>query len=378
MEHDEPYSPWEHFFFPQLRLPAILLRSDGAPHFGALLGGGDRLGMQRWSLAGYVQPRSEVTNKLHWGGNVAYLNTMLAPWQISTAAGFLNWVDPVKADDSEIMRAEDRRTRDASLSLARTWRGTLKTTLSAVYTEDFDQPPGMPEIRRQLGGPELSLAWTSYETTAYTGIRRGFLADGSVAYYPHALSSFASDIYDISGGLGAIVPLPFGRRHILSAKLRGRALVARDDTNLLQLGGDSGIGELWSRRSTHDDAPDFDTARFPPNLRFIEDLRGYEDYAITTDRAGLAELAWRYPLIIDRGTAATLRVLPALFISELDLELFGAGAIDRRRDLHMATGAAVSLRIFVWQSTLLFVYQIARRVRDDDALTQRLSLKFTL
>ncbi|HEX2686791.1 MAG TPA: hypothetical protein VHN14_09235, partial [Kofleriaceae bacterium] len=269
---DAPYSPWEHFFFPQLRSPTVVVVSTGLPHVGAVLGGGDRLGMQRWSIAGYVQPRSEVTNQLHWGGDAAYLNTMLSPWQIGATAGFVDWVDPVSTSDPKVMVAEDRRTRDASLSLARTWRGTLTAALSGIYTEDVDRPAGESRIRRRLGGPALSLAWVSGEATAYTDLRRGLVARASAGYYPHPLSSFAGDIYDTGGMLAAIMPLPWGRRHILRAELRGRSLVARDDTNLLQLGGDSGVAELWRGRSTQAEPPAFDTTRFPPNLRFVEAL----------------------------------------------------------------------------------------------------------
>jgi hypothetical protein len=375
---DEPYSPWDHFFFPQLRSPTIVAVSTGLPHLGAALGGGDRLGMQRWSIAGYVQPRGGITDKLHWGADAAYLNTMLAPWQILATAGFVDWVDPVTTSDPKVMLAEDRRTRDAALSLARTWRGTLTTAVSGIYTDDFDRPAGELGVRRRLGGPALSLAWVSGEATSYTDLRRALLAHASAAYYPHALSSFAGDIYDTGGVLGAIVPLPFGRRHILGAALRGRALVARDDTGLLQLGGDSGLAELWRGRSAGAARPVFDGTRFPPNLRFIEALRGYEDYAITTDRAAIAELAWRYPLIIDRGVAATLGFLPASFLRELDLELFATGAFDRRRELHAAAGAAIALRIALLRVPLLVAYQIARRVRDDEALTQLVGLAIDL
>jgi hypothetical protein len=178
--------------------------------------------------------------------------------------------------------------------------------------------------------------------------------------------------------VGAIVPLPFGRRHILTATLRGRALVARDDTNLLELGGTSGLDELWRWRSSSAAPPAFDGTRFPPNLRFVEALRGYEDYAITTDRAAIATLTWRYPLILDRGVAATLWVLPASFVRELDLALFATGAIDRGNDLHAAAGAALSLRMSLLRVPLLIAYQIARRVRDDDALTQLVGLAIDL
>jgi hypothetical protein len=148
------------------------------------------------------------------------------------------------------------------------------------------------------------------------------------------------------------------------------------DTGLLQLGGDSGLLTLWDRKSGSSVPPGFDDSRFPPNLRFVEPLRGYEDYAITTDRAGIADVTYRYPLIIDRGVASVLWVLPSTFIRELDLELFGAGAVDQAHDLHVAGGAALALRLAVWRVPITVAYQIARRVRDDDALVQLVGLAF--
>lgn len=375
---DTPYSAWEHFWFPQLRSPVIIAVSNNQPHLGAVLGGGDRLGMQRWSIAGYVQPRGGITDQLHWGGDAAYLNTMLAPWQIVAAAGFINWVDPVATDDPDVTLAEERRTRDASLSLVRTWRDTLTTTLAAVYSQDNDQAPAQPLLRRELGGPALSVSWVSGEATPYTGYRRALYAGATAAYYPEALSSFRGDIADTGGFVAATVPLPFGRRHTVTAELRGRALIARDDTGLLQLGGTSGLGEVWSGSSVTGEPPAYDDTRFPPNRRFVETLRGYEDYAITTDRAAIGDLWWRYPLIIDRGQAATFGVLPATFIRELDVQLFAAGAIDQRRQVHAAGGAKLTLRIELLRVPLAIVYQVARRVRDDDALTQLIGLAFDL
>lgn len=375
---DEPYSPWERLWFPQLRSPTLLAFSTGLPHIGAVLGGGDRLGMQRWSIAGYVQPRGAGNEREHWGADAGYLNTMLAPWRILATVGFVDWVDPIATDDPEVTLAEERRTRDASLSLARTWRATLTATLSGLYTDDFDRPPGARGVRRHLGGPALSLAWESGEATAYTGVRRALRLDAAAAYYPQALSSFAGDIYDTAGTLGATVPLPLGRRHVIDLRVRGRALVARDDTDLLQLGGVSAIPALWNGRSIGGDPPAFDATRFPPNLRFVELLRGYEDHAITTERAATAELAWRYPLIIDRGVAATLWVLPASFVRQLDLELFASAAIDHRHDLHAAAGAAISLRIVMLRVPALVGYQVARRVRDDEAVTQLVGLALGL
>ncbi|HEX4417695.1 MAG TPA: WD40 repeat domain-containing protein [Kofleriaceae bacterium] len=375
---DEPYHAWDHLFVPQLHSPTFVTVSSGVPHFGAVLGGGDQLGLQRWSIAGYGQYDSAVSDQIHWGADAAYLNSMLAPWQILATAGFVDWVDratPPGPDggDGTMTLAEDRRTRDASLSIERTWRGTLTTALSGIYTDDYDHYPGEAELHRRLGGPQLAIDWMSVESTAYTGPRRGSFASVATAYYPRALSTFDGDIYDLRGELGVVVPLPFGRRHLLYAELRGRALVAHDDTGLLQLGGDSGLAELWNGSSVSS-TPSFDDARFPPNLRFIESLRGYEDYAITTDRAAVADVWWHYPLIIDRGVASTLWYLPASFVSELDFELFATGAVDRARDLHAAVGGEVTALFTLFRVPLELSYQLARRVRDDDALTQLVGL----
>src|SRR5262245_62136160 len=97
---------------------------------------------------------------------------MLAPSHTIDTADFHDWVAPITTDDPDVTLAEERRTRDASLSLARTWRGTLTASLSGVYTDDRVQPPGEPSFRRRLGGPALSLAWVSGESTVYTGFRR--------------------------------------------------------------------------------------------------------------------------------------------------------------------------------------------------------------
>ena len=56
MISDAPYSVWDHFFFPQVRSPTIVVVSTGQPHYGLVLAGGDRLGLQRWGISGYVQP----------------------------------------------------------------------------------------------------------------------------------------------------------------------------------------------------------------------------------------------------------------------------------------------------------------------------------
>ncbi|MGE5180545.1 MAG: hypothetical protein ACM31C_00715, partial [Acidobacteriota bacterium] len=354
--------------FPQERSPTLLVTPDSSVLFGLVLAGGDRLGLQRWSAAGYVQPALGDVKRTHYGVDIAYLDAMLAPVLLIGELSLVDWSNTlVDMTDPSITSIEERRTRDAMALAQYTYRGTLTSTLGGVYTDDYDAAPGATPVRRHVGGPQASLFWESAETTRYTEERRALIATTTVAVYPHALSTFAGDITDVGGTLGAVVPLPLGRRHTLRAFVRGRALIAPSDTGLLQLGGDSGLAELWASRDT---SPAFDDTRFPPNLRFVEPLRGYEDYAITTDRVELAQVAWRYPIIVDRGVAATLRVLPTSFVRELDVELFGAGALDKAGDRHAAAGGALSLRVQLLRVPLIITYQLARRLVDDRAITQ--------
>ena len=62
--------------------------------------------------------------------------------------------------------------------------------------------------------------------------------------------------------------------------------------------------------------------------------------------------------------------LPAAFLRQLDLELFGAGAIDADNDKHYAVGAATTLHLQFFRIPLAVTYQIARRLVDDKAVTQ--------
>jgi hypothetical protein len=373
VQDDRAYGVFDHFFYPQVRSPT-LAAGGGLPHFGFTLGGGDRLGLHRWSVAGYAQPKAAgIGERTHWGAYAGYLNTMLAPVSIIAEGGFLDWAAPVATDDPMVTLTEERRTRDASLAIARTWRYTFTTQLGGVYTDDWIQVEDDPSSRVHVGGPRLQLSWFSAESTRYTGPRRALILTAEAAYYPRQLSTFVGDITDVGGTLAGVVPLPLGRRHTLTAVARGRALVARDDTRLLQVGGESVLGILWDRRSISTPPPEFDATRFAPDLRFVEPLRGYEDYAITTDAAGLGELAWKYPLIIDRGVASTW-FLPASYLRQIDLELFVAGAIDKASHEHVAAGSAVALHVQFLRIPLVVTYQVARRLVDDEALTQLVGL----
>jgi hypothetical protein len=362
---DEPFSPLDHLFFPQERSPTVLATS-GAFLIGAVLAGGDHLGLQRWSLAGYVQltqpslgTGSQLATQPGFGANVAYLNTMLAPVSLIGEYSMADW------NDASYKPVANYRMRDALVAATYTYRGTLVSSIGGVYTDNFDSV-----FDRHVAGPQVAMQWESAQTTRYTDERLALIADLAVAYYPHDASTFTGDITDVGGTLGNVLPLPFGRRHTLHVSLRGRALIAPFDTGLLQVGGDSGLMTLWNHSSIAEAPPTFDSTRFPPNLRFVEPLRGYEDFPITTDRAALADISWRYPLIIDRGYAATFRVLPTTFVRQLDFELFGAGALDNASRRHEAVGGSLTLRIQLLRVPLVIRYQLARRLLDDNALTQ--------
>jgi hypothetical protein len=373
VQSDTEYSGFDHLLYPAVRAPTITA-GGGFPHFGLVLGGGDRLGLQRWSLAGYVQPKiGDIGTKAHYGASAGYANSMLAPWIIIAQGGFLDWAAPVATDDPMVTLTEERRTRDAALILERTWRQTFTVDVGGVYTDDYYQLDVDPSSRAYVAGPSLALSWISAETTRYTGLRRALLVSGQTAFYPEQLTTFMGDITDVGGTIGIVAPLPIGRRHTITATVRGRALIAKGETGLLQVGGDSALGFLWNRSSVSTTPPDFDTTRFPPNLRFVEPLRGYEDYAITTDQVEIGEIAWKYPLIIDRGTAHLL-FLPAFYLRQLDLELFGAGAIDKSATKHYDVGGALTLHLQFLRIPLLLQYQLARRLVDDKALTQFVGL----
>src|SRR5262249_38670571 len=158
-----------------------------------------------------------------YGANAAYLNNMLAPVFVLGQGGFLDWVSKV-ADktDPMVMFDEEHRTRDASLAIGYTYRGTLTATLGGVYTDDYIQLDVQPSSRVYIGGPSATLQWYSAESTRYTGPRRSLLIDGQVAYYPQQWSTFLANIVDVGGTFGFTLPVPIGRRHTISAFARAR------------------------------------------------------------------------------------------------------------------------------------------------------------
>jgi hypothetical protein len=138
---------------------------------------------------------------------------------------------------------------------------------------------------------------------------------------------------------------------------------------LLQLGGTL-LGTVWQNNPRAADLP----APFLPNGQpFFETLRGFEDFPIFTNAAFIGEAQYRYRFIIDKGWASTLWILPALFINQIDLSLFGT--VARAKGLtHEAAGGAFTLRMALWAVPFGVMYQVARRFSDDQGVVHVVAL----
>jgi hypothetical protein len=388
LRNERRYSVWDGFFRPTLRSPTFVTAVNGDSHFGLNVGGGDVLGMHRWMLAGLIQVTNDApeSDEVYLGGLVTYANTMLAPWTITAEASTFRGLEtdeaPVIGDDGaeeEIEVLRDRRVRDVRLVVGRTWRASWAVIGALIYTDekiripeglDPAEPAPVPQ-ERQLGGPALSLAYAGGEATPYTGLRRAITASLDILHFPEPLSSLERAATSVRVGLGAVAPLPFGTRHRLSFDGVARGVFRPAD--LIELGGTSPFTALWSRSTA--EAPPDPSFPTPPHLRLIEPLRGYEDTTLPVTRLLAGEIAWSYPLIIDRGVATTPLSLPSSFLKQFEVELFAAGAAtdDRGEDIstyHLATGAALTMRLELLRVPLSFRYQLARRLRDDRAFTQ--------
>ncbi len=358
---DAPYSRLDGLLIPTLRVPTFV---SVAPNVsvGLLLGGGDRLGFLQWSAALLVD-----VGDGRLSGSLDVAEHSLAPWTVAASAARAAFRDRVTlADDSTLDR--DRETRGAAIAIGRTWRETIGATVASRYLSDR-----IEDATLRLWGPSLDLAYLGLESTPYTGPRRGVIVDASAAYYPRRVPD---DLIDVGGGVRAIAPLPIGRRHTLALALRGRALLG-DDDGLLAVGGIDPASVLWSRPALALDEPG--DGLLPSGAAFGESLRGFEDVTIVGSRAALALLAWRYPIIIDRGITH-LGFLPSSFLSQLDLELFATTAWIRPSldPWHHAAGGAMAAHLIFLRAPLVLRYQASRRLTDDRAWLQLVSLGLDL
>lgn len=164
-----------------------------------------------------------------------------------------------------------------------------------------------------------------------------------------------------------MLPLPLSRRHTLALGGRWRGLLgAPAGQNLLQVGG-SGTEVV---PSSGDESP-IDDARagvLPPGVRFFEGLRGFEDLAQFGRRVLIGNATYTYPFIIDWGTASTLKLLPSMFVRQINLDLFftAASFLEPGREEALATGASLELETSLWLLPLSFELQGTRRLSLDE------------
>ena len=369
---DGAYQQTDHLF--DLQTHAIDLVAAGRQGTLAVLslGGADRLQFHRWALNGLWQLGADRPG---YGGSAAYANELFAPFSIVVDALALRYHDTLPQPSSPLTQPTlspapfllQKTLLQANLFIGRQFYGA--PAAAGFHIIDDDQPgePTLSVQHRRSAGPFVQAEYAGIESTPYSGIRRALIADPSLRHLPGAWNSAGAMLTDVRLGLTGVTPLPLSRRHTLTLQLVGRDLFGLPpDQRWLQVGG--GLSAL---RRPDLPVPREVTIASLPGITFLEPLRGYEDYPIATDRIFIAEADYRYPLIVDRGTASTLWLLPSSFLRQIDFELFGSAATDAHGGPgHAAGGTALTLAMAMWRVPFELTYQLARRVEDDHALVQ--------
>ncbi len=355
---DGPASQLDHLFIPSLRIPYVMLLgmpSEQYPddpyrfEFALSLQGGDRLGYHAWALnLAYDTADNAPSVSLGYG------NALLAPWYVDLSGALIN-VGP----------AYDRM---AMLGFSRTfWTTPVRLHLMGLDHHDVDADTSSVVGRYRFVGAGLAAAYLAGETTAYGSIRRGLGLAVSGSYYPEFAAS-DYDLADVAAQVDLWVPLPISRRHSLWLQGRGRALLAQEQHPLLEVGGfyRSSVLHQFDFTATPRAGEPLKAADGGvlgrPQLEFAEVLRGYPDVSSHATAYAVASASYTYPIVIDHGWASLLYVLPAFFIRQIDVEVFGEwawlwpGVEDRR-----SAGGAIHLRTVLGNLPLtLYVEGVAR------------------
>jgi hypothetical protein len=369
---DTPASAIDQLFIPHLYGPTIAAAGRAGSFFGLVLAGNDRLQRHRWAIAGY----SQFVADGHFGGSVAYSNRQLAPLTLTLAASAFSFADlppgttgtPTAADYT--LHREERELSFEALRLF--YDNPVSVGFSLIETYRPEDPAVLIPLRR-IAGPHVSATYVGAATSPYV-VSRLFAASIDAAAYPMDWNTAGFGFYDLRGELAAVVPLPFYRRHTLTLDARGRDLVGSPvGERVLSVGGY--VLEPLARKSDQPEVLAIPYPFLPPGAPFVEPLRGFEDYPFAVDRIGIGSARYRLPFIIDHGWASTLWVLPALFIQQIDLDLFAVAASDGRDGgQHTAAGGSLSLRFAFWILPFTLQYQVSHRFTDDRAVTQLVQL----
>ncbi|HEY3450171.1 MAG TPA: hypothetical protein VGK67_27705 [Myxococcales bacterium] len=359
VESDEPYSPIDHLFVPSLRIPFLAIIPPGLVDttdknwrllVALSLYGSDRLGKHNWAIN-----LSYDTKDNGPSASVTYANYQLAPWLIDVNGALVN-----------LGPAYDRF---AQLGASREfWTTPLRLQFTGIDHHDLSDDGREVVGQYRFVGPGLQFAYAAAESTPYGGIRRGLAFAASGDWYPKFASS-AFDLGDVAAEVDVWIPLPISRRHSLAITGRGRALIASEQHRLLDVGGLYGGTPLftWSPQGLVPKLRASDLQLFgAPELTFSEALRGYPDLTTSASAFAAGSASYVYPFIIDHGWASLLYVLPAFFVRQIDLELFGEmawlwpGTIKRR-----SAGLAVHLRTSVGNLPLSLFLEGAWRFDAD-------------
>lgn len=343
--NDEPYSSVDHLFLPQLRLPAVtVLPSIDANQtitwtttVYASLSGKDRLSKHNWALNGTLAWPTR-----QWSASAEYVNQQLAPWQL----GVFGSRDAVS----------DGAFWSASLSGGRSFFTVpVSFAVRALVSETFFSSG--PSFLEKYFGPEASISFSGAESTSYGGPQRMFAVSATARAYP---AIFGSDrnLFDLRGTLSFALPMPFTQRHSFVGTFIGRWLPGSPERSLRVGGQPLGISIFQSQRNA--EVPAGPGGYLPGTL--AEAVRGYDDYTVRTEAAGIGTARYRYSFIIDRGTASILWLFPSFFARQLDVEAFGSAALTRQLQWMRAAGGAASFRFTIMDIIPLSLsYQYAWR-----------------
>jgi hypothetical protein len=262
-----------------------------------------------------------------------------------------------------------RRDRGAQLVLFRQFYDIPALfSLLGFEEEELDI---VTAVSRRFVGAQFETGYSAGRSTAYGGTQRLLSTSFSGAFYPEALGSDFT-LGDVRNQTAVHLPLPLSNRHRLRLSGRARGLFGvPEGIELMRVGGFADSPLYLSSTQTMEPVA---TGLLPTPLRFVERLRGFEDYGLATNQALLADVNYRYPLIIDRGSATSLWFLPASFLSQMNFELFASGASLLDGELHAAAGASLDVNFSLWLLPFQLRYQIARRLTDDEATVHTILL----
>lgn len=365
VQTDVPYSKLDGLFFPRLRVPfvgfsAVTGRAEEVQLLASLsISGMDELGFHAWALTGLYET---VDQNFSW--SVDYANMQLAPVVVLLSA-YESWTQLLLLDPGQSTTTTSFRRRDRGLQLL-FFRAFYDIPLSfGILGFEEEEIDVILASHRRFVGAQFATGYGAGRASAYGGTQRLLSSSVSASFFPEQIGSDFS-LADLRNESAIHTPLPLSSRHRLRIAGRARGLLGvPEGRQLMRVGGFAADPLFHSQTRA---AQPVATGLLPGPLRFVERLRGFEDLGLATNQALLGDVNYRYPIIIDRGSATSLWFFPASFMSQINLELFGSAATFLDGDLHAAVGGSVDVNFSIWLLPFQLRYQLAQRLTDDEAL----------